>query len=146
MFPVFSELRQKSNSNLTSAFKTATSLVAVLYISLPCLAIYMFGSHTKSSVLENVADECKLGLSDGQMDCPWESVVLRIMFLVVIACHVPFIFFGGKESLLVIIDELDRMTISKALETKLAFLRSNRFDDDIDPIVESLILSEREKR
>jgi hypothetical protein len=75
----------------------------------------MFGSEVRSSILKNVAEEC----IDG---CPWESIVLRFLFLIVVACHIPFIFFSGKEALLIIIDEVSRRSISKALDIKLAAL------------------------
>jgi len=88
-------------------------MVGSLYVLLAILSIYMFGSGVHSSILEDVALEC-----EGN-DCPWESIVLRFLFLIVVACHIPFIFFSGKEGLLIIIDEISRRSISKALEMKL---------------------------
>jgi hypothetical protein len=79
--------------------------VFVLYSVVSILSIYMFGSTVESSVLKNVGDDECHATATG-IDCPWESIVLRIMFLVVIACHVPFIFFSGKEGVLIIIDEI----------------------------------------
>jgi hypothetical protein len=38
--------------------------------------------------------------------------------LVLIACHLPYIFFAGKECALVMIDEVHRKAISKYLDDR----------------------------
>ena len=48
-----------------------------------------------------------------------ESRVMQFMFLVILGCHIPFLFFSGKEALLNIVDELYRRNISKSLTYQL---------------------------
>jgi hypothetical protein len=98
----------------TKSFGYASVLVTFLYITLSVISLYTFGSSVgngdTSTILHNLGNECS-----NNSTCPWESTVLRFMFLIVLACHIPFAFFSGKESLLIVIDEIDRKSISKAL-------------------------------
>uniref|UniRef100_A0A7S3KD13 Amino acid transporter transmembrane domain-containing protein n=1 Tax=Euplotes crassus TaxID=5936 RepID=A0A7S3KD13_EUPCR len=56
------------------------------------VSLYTFGINVHGDVLENV-EEIEA----------WESYVLRGVFMILMATHLPFIFFVGKDSLLAII-------------------------------------------
>mmetsp|Transcript_38540 Transcript_38540/g.58667 ORF Transcript_38540/g.58667 Transcript_38540/m.58667 type:complete len:136 (-) Transcript_38540:570-977(-) len=107
----------------------ATVIVAFFFALLSFVGVYMFGSTVEGSILDNVASQC---VGDY---CPTISVVLRFIFMVVLACHIPFVFFFGKEAMLIIIDELDRKTISKALEQKTAYLKQREAENRVDSSV-----------
>jgi len=66
-----------------------------IYILFSVFSIYMFGR----TVNENV-------LNDVDLMAPVPSFSIRIAFLVVLGCHIPYVYFSGKESLLIMIDEL----------------------------------------
>jgi len=120
LFPIYSELEKKNNAECKKGFALATSLIFCLYITLSGVSVYMFGKGIKGSVLDNVGEECI-----GHDTCPWESYVTRFLFMLVLACHIPFVFFSGKESILIIIDELDRKSISQVLELRIKMLAND---------------------
>jgi len=100
-------MKKKTTVSGIRAVNVAVTLAMFIYTILAFLSIYMFGSSLKPDVLDNINDEKQA----------WESYVLRSAFLVVLACHIPFVFFSGKESFLILIDEADRKSVSKALES-----------------------------
>jgi hypothetical protein len=87
----------------------AILMTLTIYVAVSFVAIYMFGSAIKSDILENVAME----------GGTWEAYLLRSLFLIVIACHIPFVFFAGKESFLIIIEEASRKIVSRSLEARI---------------------------
>ena len=109
LFPTYNSLGQrKSQRNAMKAIGYGSVLSFIIYVSLGILSIYIFGSELKSSVLKNVDKEKNL-----------YSYVIRIAFLVVLACHIPYIFFVYKESFLIIYDEAKNHSMTKALQYKI---------------------------
>ena len=74
----------------------------------------MFGVNTQSVLLDNIGTVVR---ENGKHF--WEGYVIQLSFMILLACHIPFIFFSGKEGMLIIIDEIDRKSISSALWHKL---------------------------
>ena len=64
----------------------------------------MFGRTVDENVMNNV-DEMK----------NFASFVIRVSFLVVLGCHIPYVYFSGKESLLIMIDEFRFKSMSRPL-------------------------------
>ena len=82
----------------------------------------MYGSGLQSDVLGSISlkypiDKDRKATADAVV-YP-ESYVMQILFLIIIACHIPYLFFSGKEALLIIIDEYMRNSISSTLSKKL---------------------------
>ena len=91
-------------------------ITASIYFCVGIICCLMFGPTLESSVLLNIGDAHPRGEPTSSF---WEGYICQIAFMLVLTSHIPFIFFSGKEGVLIIIDELMRKSISSALWHKL---------------------------
>lgn len=119
LFPIHSHQIDKSVGATVKYISCSMVLVQSLYFALAICCIFMFGSTLNSSVLENIGEpyQGEVGLG---------SYVSQGLFLVILACHIPYLYYSGKESLLIIIDEIMRKSISMTLAKKLMVRAENQ--------------------
>ena len=95
LFPTYNSLGvNKSNDTMKKAMIIGISLTTVIYTTLGILSIYTFGRQLTSNVFDAVATSDTV-----------YATIIRVAFLIVLACHIPFVFLPTKESFLIIIDE-----------------------------------------
>jgi hypothetical protein len=111
LFPIYAALEDKSPRGSTKAVTSGLTVTFSLYITMGILSIFLFGQAIESSVMTNVNNDEHNSAA---------SYILRVCFAIVLACHIPFLFFSGKEAVLIIVDEYQRESISRALIGKLA--------------------------
>lgn len=80
--------------------------IATIYATLSIAAMFLFGKKLGQSILINV------GMKYEDDKIYWEAYAMQVFFLVILACHIPYLYFSGKESILIIIDEIMRGSTS----------------------------------
>ena len=109
LFPTFNSLgSNKSNRTGMKAVAIGITLSFFIYTTLGILSIYTFGTDLDPSVMSNVDEEANA-----------YSYIIRVAFLIVLGCHIPYMFFPTKESFLIIFDEAQNNSMQKALEYKI---------------------------
>mmetsp|Transcript_34842 Transcript_34842/g.25168 ORF Transcript_34842/g.25168 Transcript_34842/m.25168 type:complete len:110 (+) Transcript_34842:776-1105(+) len=106
LFPIHSQISPKTNHNTNSSVMLAIVMCSLVYIILGFAGLSIFGSSVTSNILTDLAETNNIVL----------SYTLRIIFVFVVLFHMPFIFYSGKESFLIVFDELDRKSLTKVLE------------------------------
>ena len=99
IFPMFNSLKVKTNKNALKAVDQCLLGCSAVYILIGVLALYFFGSDLQTDVLKNIGRPSN--------DC-WESYFLRIIFLIILGCHIANVYYITKESFLVMVDEYNR--------------------------------------
>jgi len=108
LFPIYQSLAIKTTGETLKATGWGLIMAYFLYVMTGILALYVFGTGISSSVMNNI-----------DIETTWSSYIIRVSFMIVLACHIPYIFFSGKESMLIIIDEIRRKSMSYALDHTL---------------------------
>lgn len=129
-------LRVKTDENVLNVFKYGTITCGIIYFIVGLLGAVFFGAKVEVNVLTSI----------GKEDDRWESYVLRCLFGIILACHIPFIFFSGKEAALIVIDEFNRKSISRAIQLKMSDATLSRRDSKEEDLVKAPVLPNRERR
>jgi len=105
---VADSLAEPTRKNVYTAVAIAVSNATFLYCSIGVVSIYMFGTVLTANLLNNVGQEHSVS-----------SYIIRFSFLIVLACHIPYLFFPTKESFFIIVDEFRNQSMSKAIEVSI---------------------------
>jgi hypothetical protein len=108
-FPLYHALGpSRTQRKLLDSVALAMLMTVAIYVTTSLLSLYLFGSSMDPNVLVNVAAE---GFN-------WGSVFVRVAFAIVLACHIPYVFYYGKEALLIVVDEVMNNSTSADLRKK----------------------------
>jgi len=118
LFPIYSALKEKTNENGLKVFGIATVIAIVVYFGVSVLGILIFGKNVTlnaGNLISNINEESQ----NKKGGTHFEAYVMRILYFIIVVTHTPPIFFPGKEAVLIMIDEIDRRSISNTLDERI---------------------------
>jgi amino acid permease len=103
-FTAFGALKNKTSKNGQLADGLARIIMFLTYTISPLIAFALYGKNIKSNLLLNIAKDTGV-----------IPVILMFLFMVISALTIPIVFFVGKESVLIVFDEITRGSYSGRL-------------------------------
>lgn len=95
-FPLYHALgSDRSKAKMLKAVGLGMIETVIIYVSCGILAVYLFGSSTSDNILNNICEQTS-----------FLSYFIRAAFLILLACHIPYVFFLGKEGACIVVDEI----------------------------------------
>ena len=103
-FPIYSSMKERNNKNAISSVFLAITFVFLSYGIFAFVAYLSFGLEVSPNIFDNLKQD------DGIF-----SIAIRILFLVIFICNLPFTFLAGKECCLIFIMEYREKIITKQI-------------------------------
>lgn len=132
-FAAYTSLKNRTGKNIMMSGGMAIITVFIVYVLASLIASRLYGEDIATNLLINISNESGV-----------IPVVLQIIFLVIAVCHIPMIFFFGKESILIIFDEMTRKSYSQpsnkentTCQQDKAEVENEKASEEINPDLEA---------
>ena len=105
LFPMQQSLADKSGKNTLIAVRQSLVMSFITYSLIGILGSLFYGQTVNIDVLQNLAQD------------PFTANLMMLgTFIVILACHIPYIFFSCKECSIIMADEWMNQSLSSDLE------------------------------
>lgn len=122
VFPVFNSLAQRTPAAFSKVQTVGLGTTLIVYVIVALIGVSCFGDQIRSSVLLNYGD---LGARGSMVGATY---LIQLSFIIVLICHIPFIFYAGKEGALMFATERQHRTVSNAFKPNPAVQHNNSAD------------------
>ena len=96
LFPIYSSMKREDRPRIMTSVSAGLTFTMSTYTYLSLISISYFGmQNIQSSIFQNIKSEEGIA-----------SILLRILFLMIFFCNIPFIFFAGKIALMSVVHQI----------------------------------------